>query len=242
MTRPAFFTVVYYKDYDYLLGAIEQHAEMGPHLVIDTSPPKEAIRFSKLPKSVLWINEPFYGEGWKEFRLRSATESAMNKAKLLDADILVYLDADEFYTKDSVTMLFPWAKKGIIEVQCAHWLPDGKPYIFGTSEWHSRLWPRNGDVEIAYNVAWKKHPAYNGNPEHHPVPWPRPGLEKIRVEGAFMHHVHYGFGPKAVEVETAQTTIDGWPDNKMGVEPVPDLPERLRRWRDDNIRPSEAFL
>lgn len=241
MIRPAFFTVVYHKDYDYLLGAIEQHAEMGPHLVLDTSAPNDAKRFTRLPKSVIWIHEPFYGEGWKEFRLRSAVESALHKARLLDADILVYLDSDEFYTKESVEMLFPWAEKAMVEVQYVHWLPDGNPYTFGASEWHPRLWPRQSAVDIAANIAWQHHPAYNGNPEHHPVPWPPSGLQTIRVYGAFRHHVHYGIGPKVQDLETAKTTIDGWPDAKTPV-PAPPLPERLRQWRDESLRPSEAFL
>lgn len=241
MTRVAFFTVVYHKDYDYLLGSIEHHAEMGLHLVLDTSMPKDAIHFSKLPKSVVWVHEPFYGEGWKEFRLRSAVESALSHSRALDADVLVYLDSDEFYVRESSEMLFPWAEKALVEVQYVHWLPDGKPYTFGASEWHPRLWPRNAGVEIATNIAWQGHPAYNGNPEHHPVPWPRPGLQMIRVYGAFRHHIHYGIGPKAQDLETARTTIDGWPDNKMPV-PAPPLPERLKRWQEEGIRPSAAFL
>lgn len=241
MTKAAFFSVVYHKDYDYLLGSIEQHAEMGPHLVIDTSPSSEAKRFPKLPKSVIWVNEPFYGEGWKEFRLRSAVESAMNKARFLDADVLVYLDADEFFTLEAVQNLFPYAEKALVEIQCAHWMPDGKPYTFGASEWHPRLWPRSATVEIAVNIAWQKHTAYNGNPEHHPVPWPMPPLQRDRVYGAFWHHVHYGIGPKVADLETARTTIDGWPDNKTEVPATP-LPERLRQWKENGIKPSEAFL
>src|SRR5204863_9320657 len=93
-----FFTVCWYKDYEYLLGGVEHHATMGKHLILDTSPPEYAVKFRNLPSSVLWMHEPFYGAGWKNFRLRTALEHAMENARLLESEILVYLDADEFYT------------------------------------------------------------------------------------------------------------------------------------------------
>lgn len=241
MTRPIFFTVVYHEDYDYLLGSIEHHAAMGSHLVLDTSPPDRVRKFSKLPDSVIWVHEPFYGCGWKEFRLRSAVERAMRQARHLSGDILVYLDSDEFYTSDSVEKLFPWAEKAFVEVQYVHWLPDGRPYTFGHSEWHSRLWPRQADIQIAHNIAWQSHPAYNGNPEHHPVPLRSPDLQAIRVYGTFRHHLHYGIGHKMEDLETAQTTIDGWPDQKTEILSPP-LPDRILKWKDEGIKPSESFL
>lgn len=236
-----FFTVVYYKDYDFLLGAIEHHAEMGKHLVLDTSPPEHAIKFKGLPSSVLWMHEPFYGCGWKEFKLRSAVEDAMKGARLLGSDILVYLDSDEFYSRESVDNLFPWAQKAMVEIQYVHWKRDGFAYTFGHSEWHCRLWPTSADVQVAENEAWKQHPKYNGNPEHHPVPVPPVGLPVIRAYGTFRHHLHYALGPKALDEETAQNTIDGWPDRCTQVA-APPLPEKLLAWKEKGIRPSEAFL
>lgn len=241
MSKVAFFTVAYYQDYDVLLGAIEHHAKMGKHLVLDTSPLEHAKRFAKLPSSVLWIHAPYYGCGWKDFRLRSAVQHAMESARLLESDVLVYLDSDEFYSSESVEQLFPWAEKAMVEVQYVHWKRDGKAYTFGASEWHCRLWPAKSLVRIVENEAWKLHPKYNGNPEHHPVAVPPIGLPVIRLYGGFRQHLHYAIGPKALDEETAVNTIEGWPDKGLQVESPP-LPEKLRAWREDGIKPSEAFL
>jgi hypothetical protein len=241
-TKPSvcFFTVVHYKDYDFLLGAIEHHAEMGKHLVLDTSPMEHAKRFRKLPSSVLWINAPFYGSGWREFQLRTAVVDAMRSARLLGCEVLVYLDSDEFYAKESVDNLFPWAKEAMVEIQYVHWKRDGHAYTFGPSEWHCRLWPSDADVRIAENQAWKKHPKYNGNSEHHPVPVQPVGLPVIRVYGPFRHHLHYALGPKALDEETAENTIDGWPNGDQVS--APPLPEKLLAWKEKGVLPSEAFL
>jgi hypothetical protein len=187
------------------------------------------------------MHAPFYGAGWGNVKLRTAVEDAMKNASLLGSDIMVYLDADEFYTKESVEQLFPWAQKAMVEVQYVHWKPDGKAYVFGPSEWHSRLWPTGRLAEIAKNMAWQAHPKYDGNPEHHPVPVPPAGLPVIRVYGEFRHHLHYAFGPKAADLETAVNTIDGWPDAGRQVG-SPELPERLKAWRDKGVPPREAFL
>lgn len=239
--KVAFFTITGGgDDYEFLLGAIEQHAEMGTHLVLDTTPPDRAIRFSKLPDSVIWVHEPFYGHGWKEFRLRSAVDTAMKKAKLLDADVLVYLDSDEFYIKESSEQLFPRALDAGIEVGYVHWRKDGRPYTFGHSEWHLRIWPRTSDVRIVQNTAWQAHPNYNGNPEDHPVTIPGEKLQLIRVYGHFRHHLHYAFGVKADDDEKARLTIDGWPDKGVPATAAP-WPEKLVLWRDKGILPSESF-
>lgn len=236
----SFFTVVYYKDYDYLLGSIEQHAAMGTHLVLDTSPPDKAIRFRKLPDSVIWINEPDFGVGWASFKLRSAVERAMVKARALKGDVLVYLDSDEFYSKDSPERLFRWGEEALVETQYIHWRKDGLPYTFGHSEWHPRIWPRDSWVKISENTAWQQHPKYNGNPEHHPVPVQPQELPIIRVYGQYRHHVHYALGPKAEDDGTAKDTIDGWPDKGILANPV-EWPEKLVLWRDKGIPPSESF-
>lgn len=236
----AFFTVTCADDYDALLGGIEHHAEMGPHLVLDTTPEDRAIKFSKLPDNVIWIHEPLYGSGWKDFKLRSAVERAMKKARAFATDILVYRDSDEFYVKESVDQLFPWAKEAIVEVGYVHWRKDGNPYTFGHSEWHTRIWPTKSNVVIAPNLAWQAHPNYNGNPEHHPVPVPPVGLPMIRVYGHFRHHLHYAIGPKMDDEETARNTIEGWP-NKGIPAPIVPWPEKLALWRDKGIPPSDSF-
>lgn len=240
MPKVCFFTVTCSQDYDFLFGSIEHHAEMGSHLVLDTSPPEQAIKFSKLPDSVIWLHEPTFGSGWKEFRLRSAVERAMRKARAISSDVLVYLDSDEFFTKESSTLLFPWATNAMVEVETIHWKMDGKPYIFGFSEWHRRLWPTSGDVVIPLNAGWPLHPAYNGNPEHHPMPEGRGSLQFIRVYGHFHHHVHYAIGSKSQDEETAVGTIVGWPDKGREIAPVP-WPEKLRLWKETGAPPSESF-
>jgi hypothetical protein len=225
-------------DYEFLLGAIEHHAEMGRHLVLDTTPPERAVRFSRLPKSVVWIHEPRYGHGWKDFRLKTAVGRAMNLAQELKTDVLIYLDSDEFYTPDSPAALFPLAVDTMLEVNYVHWKRDGYPYVFGETEWHPKIWPSSSGVEIVNNTFWPQHPHYNGNPEHHATVKAPPGMARIRVPGNFRHHLHYAVGQKCDE--TAKTTIAGWPDGGVRVPPIL-WPEKLALWRDTGIRPSESF-
>lgn len=239
MPKVCFFTVTCFDDYEFLLGSIEHHAEMGRHLVLDTSPPEKAVKFNRLPDSVEWIHEPNFGSGWKEFKLRSAVERAMHLAKNLDSDVLVYHDSDEFYSNDSPDRLFPFAQDAMVSVNYTHWRKDGLPYIFGESEWHPRLWPKVSAVQIAPNVAWQNHPAYNGNPEHHPVAIPPSGLQSLRVQGNFRHHLHYALGSKADEEETAKTTIAGWPDGQRV--PLVPWPAKFSLWKNKGILPSESF-
>jgi len=96
-------------------------------------------------------------------------------------------------------------------------------------------------AEISENIAWRSHPAYNGNPEHHPVPVQPAGLPLIRVYGEFRHHLHYALGRKADDVDCAVSTIDGWPDLGKLAADVP-WPDRLRFWKETGILPHEAFL
>jgi hypothetical protein len=235
-----FFTVTCVRDYEHLLGGIEHHAEMGLHLVLDTTPVEKAVKFTKLPDSVIWIHEPVFGEGWANFRLRSAVERAMRKARALPVDVLVYLDSDEFFTKDSADLLFQWGVTAMVETLTLHWRKDGNPWAYEESEWHRRVWPRLADVKIAENMAWQAHPKYNGNPEHHPVPVPPSGLQVLRVYGNFHHHFHYSVGLKAGDEESAVATIAGWPDRGVIAPQVP-WPERLALWRDTGVLPSESF-
>lgn len=239
MVKATFFTVTYFDDYDFLLGSIEHHAEMGRHVVLDTSPADKAIKFNRLPDSVQWFHEPNFGHGWKEFKVRTALERAMSLAKELEGEILIYLDSDDFYSSDSPERLFPYATEAIVGVNYTHWKKDGFPYIFGPSEWHSKLWPKKSDVRFALNEAWKVHSAYDGNPERHPVAVSESGFPYLRVQGNFRHHLHYALGPKAEEETTALATVDGWP-NGSRVPKVP-WPAKLDLWKNKGIRPSEFF-
>jgi hypothetical protein len=236
----AFFTVTHYKDYDFLLGSIEHHARMGYHLVLDTSPREHAAIPSGLPETVRWIHEPLYGSGWKQFKMRTAVDRACALAREFGTDVLASLDSDEFYSEDSPELLFPHAARHPVSVHCTHWKSDGLPYMFGKSEWHLRLWPRNCDVRIAANLDWTKHPDYNGNPEHHPVPVPPAGRPEIRVPGNFHHHVHYAFSPD-FDSDAGARMIDGWPDGGFRVPVVP-WPHRLRMWQAAGIKPSTYYM
>lgn len=255
MSKVCFFTVTRAEDYDFLLGSIEHHAQMGSHLVLDTSPPEKAIRFRHLPDSVIWLHEPDYFDGWKRFRCRSAVERAAKLAKAFFSDVVVYTDSDEFWSADSPAKLFPWAEEAMVEVIQLHWREDLKsraprrpeepdpppvlkPYRYGHSEWHARLWPGNARVEVATNVAWANHVKYDGNPERHPVLVPPAGLPLIRVFGEFHHHVHYAFCKK--DGNTAAECIDGWPNGGQEVGAVP-WPDKLRLWKEKGIPPSDSF-
>jgi len=227
------------EDYDFLLGGIWHHAKMGTHLVLDTCLKPKSFR--GLPSGVRWINEPIYGSGWKKFKLRTAVERAKMLALESKANILVYLDSDEFFSLDSEEWLFPLANDRAVEVKNVHWKTDFNPYEFGNSEWHLRVWPSKMDVQIARNEAWLVHPRYNGNPEHHPVPVLPKGVYPIRAHGSFHHHLHYAIGSKTQETEVAEATIQGWPDHGKILTKV-DWPGPLALWRDKNIAPSSYFL
>ena len=240
--KAAFFTVCGGgDDYEFLLGSIEHHATMGYHVVLDTTPPERAKKFRNLPDTVFWIHEPFYGSGWANFQLRTAAERARKIAKHVDAEVLIYMDSDDFYIPETKDTIFPLAKYYGVELNYVHWKPDGKPYTFGASEWHLRMWNRDANVTINLNLAWPVHPKYNGNPEHHPVPVSPPELQVVRAHGCWRHHVHYALGEKAKEQSTAVTTIMGWPDKGTLVQPVA-WPTKLALWRDKGIKPSESFL
>lgn len=222
------------EDYDFLLGQIEHHALMGRHVILDTTPTDQAMLFD-VPDTVRWIHEPLYGQGWKEFRLRSAVERAMGLARESGAEVLAYLDCDEFFSAECLGWVFPLAQDRMVELKTVTWLPDG-PRDFGESEWHRRLWPASMDVEILRNDAWIAHPDYNGNPEHHPIASPRSG-KIVRVHGPLHHHLHYAMGEKAVQLETARTTIEGWASGGVRIPKVP-WPDRLQAWKEGGPRPS----
>lgn len=238
----AFFTVTRSRDYDYVLGSIEHHARMGRHVILDTTLPEHGPKtFRGLPPSVTWIHEPIYGCGWKEFRYVASSQRALEVAASLKTDVLVWLDSDEFFSEDFLEDVAPQALFAVIEVQCIHWRKDGHSYLFGESEWHTRIWPRWANLRVGINSAWAEHKDYNGNPEHHAIVHVAPNLPKMKILSPCHHHVHYAVGAGRDDDETAQTTVDGW---QGGGRRVPDVawPAKLALWRFKGINPSESFL
>jgi len=230
------------EDYDFLLGSIEHHAKLGNHFILDTSPESRRVIYD-VPESAFVAWNPAYGDGWKNFKLRTAIDDAIIMAKLIypESDVIAILDSDEFYSLDSESLLFPFATEKMVQVKTITWKPDGKAYDFGESEWHARLWPAKMNVRIARNEAWLVHPKYNGNPEHHPVYCAPSDQDVMRFHGPFHHHVHYALGEKAQQLETAENTISGWAAGGVEVPPVP-WPELLVGWKRHGIRPSSLFM
>lgn len=227
-------------DYEFLLGSIEHHAAMGRHVVLDTTPAPEARTFGHLPSTVRWIHEPIYGRGWKEFRLRSAVERAVALARESGAEILAYLDCDEFFSRDIQSWVLPLARIRMVEVKTVTWMRDGSSRDMGESEWHRRLWPARMPVSIVRNEAWIGHPMYNGNPEHHPYAQPENLASVVRAHGQFHHHMHYALGGKADDTETADTTIAGWRSGGIEV-PRQEWPAPLQLWKMRGVLPSSRF-
>lgn len=227
------------EDYDFLLGSIEHHAKMGRHVVLDTTPPGVAKSFKGLPGSVVWVHEPIYGAGWKEFKFRSALVRALGIAQEQGTDVVAQLDCDEYFSEDSPEKLFPTATYALVSVETIHWMRDGMPYSFGRSEFHARLWPAKMPVTWPVNSAWLASPHYNGNPDHHAIVRAPEGAHHVKVDGHFHYHLHYAVGEKSLDEETARTTIRGWPHGAPArMEPTP-LP--IWRWRRRGIKPSEGF-
>lgn len=224
-------------DYEFLLGAVEHHAKMGAHLVLDTTPLDRGARsFRNLPDSVLWVYEPEFGHGWGNFRFASALKRAVSLAELMfKPDVLVQLDSDDFYTLDSEP-IFEYGLDAVIELQYVHWLRDGNPYIFGESEWHRRIWPARRGITI------EKDPetARTGAPCTHPVLSIPDGIRTRRAEGLHRHHLHFAISDKAADDRIAKSSITGWPHGGIIVEPRP-WPEKLHLWKTEGLRPSTWF-
>jgi len=237
-----FFTVTRSKDYNYLLGSIEHHAKMGRHVVLDTTMPGENPKqFRNLPPSVTWIHEPLYGSGWKEFRFVAASQRALNAAMDMKPDVLIWLDSDEFFSESIISEVIPHALYSIVDTISIHWKKDGHPYMFGESEWHTKIWPRWVNLRVGLNLAWPVHKDYNGNPEHHAILHVNPSSSKMRVLGPYRHHLHYAIGPNRDDEDTARTTIQGWAEGGKRLPDV-DWPAKMDLWRSKGIEPIESFL
>lgn len=240
--RPCFVTVCGGgEDYDFLLGAIQHHADLGDHLVLDTTPPERVQYFKDLPRSVRWIHEPIYGSGWDTFRFVSALSRAIDLAEYIFApDVIVQLDSDDFFSEDS-WVLFPLASKEVIELQYVHWLKDGNPYVFGESEWHRRMWPAHRGIHVVQDPGWSMSRNFDGNPDTHPMLRVPDGVDVTRVGGLYRHHLHFALGKKADDHRVAVSSITGWPHAKRKAHKTP-WPFPLASWRDTGTPPSRRYL
>lgn len=228
------------QDYEFLLGAIEHHAKLGNHLVLDTTPAWGVREFRNLPRSVCWIHAPNYGAGWKNFRYVSALRDAVNFAENIfkDADVLVQLDSDDFFSPDAEeAFATSWVGKSVVELQYVHWLRDGYPYIFGESEWHRRIWPARRGVRYEPDPSWSQT---MGSEETHPKLWIPDGMRVWRIEDLCRHHLHFAIGSKAKDDEIARSSVTGWPNGGTKVYPSP-WPAPLQLWRDRGELPSRRF-
>jgi hypothetical protein len=245
MRRPlptvAFFTVCGGgEEYEFLLGSIEHHATMGRHFVLDTTPAPHARQFVNLPPTVTWIHEPLYGQGWGDFRCRSALARAAGLADQCGAQVVVCLDCDEFYSANAHRRVFARAVDAMIEVFTVHYQRDGTAREYGATEWHRRAWPAKRGVAILPNPYWIAHADFDGNPERHPLITTPSDLDVIRVRGRFHHHLHYAIGGKAERFGTAASVIADWSTGGRAIAPAP-WPDKLCAWRDHGTLPSKSF-
>lgn len=219
------------EEYNYLFGSMAHHANIGSHVVLDTSPPQWAIQPKNLPASVQWHYEPIYGHGLANFRGQDAIDRAIAIARQLDISVIVHLDCDEFFTPN-IADLFPMALNNIIAVKAYHWYPDVKAYEF--NDWKRRLGPAKDGIHMGLNVSWAKHPKYNGNPQNHSF---LSGFKAIRVDGVFLHHVPKAVGKKHDLRNPGTKIAMPW---VTPLDPVP-WPEDLELWRTKGVPPSDKY-
>lgn len=248
MSKVTFFTVCGGgEEYEFLLGSIEHHAKLGRHFILDVSGgPPPGIQ--NLPSGVQFFRNPIYDSGdWKKFRLASALEDARKGALEIfpDTDFLVHLDCDEYFDVEALRPLLGRYERlevpRVFIFQTIHWR-CGEALRFGPSEWHLRAWDVRAKVEVVKNLSWPVSPSYNGNPEHHPVLSPKNiRHEIVQVARPIHYHVHYQLGQKKDFLETAQSTIDGWPGGTPVENPCP-MPVPLVKWDLEGTLPSSKFF
>lgn len=224
-------------DYEFLLGSIEHHAQHGNHVVLDTAPMDRARQFNRLPKSVLWVHEPVYGSGWKEFRYVDALNRALGLCEqAFDPKALAQTDSDDFW----IPGVFDEGRRAVVELQYGHWMPDGFPYVFGESEFHRRLFPAKSGIRYIEDPAWTSSRTYNGNPQTHPKLNLPDGMTVVQLDGLYRHHVHFALSEKASDDEIARGSITGWPHGGLRQARAA-WPDKLAHWRDLGILPSSTF-
>jgi glycosyltransferase involved in cell wall biosynthesis len=231
------------EDYEFLLGAILHHAALGhAHVVLDTTPPARARRFHSLPPSVRWVHNPVYGHGIAAFRYVRALNDAIELAEATEADVICYLDADEYMDREGLRLAARLAQANMVEVFTLHHVSPHEALMV-EGEWHRRLWPARRGVRVIENGAWRAHPDYNGNPEWHAFAQPPEGMGVIRADGAYHHHLHYAVGdkPRTHPWAESRRVMGGDPGADVTVPVSWPWPEPLLRWFRHGERPSEKF-
>lgn len=230
-------------DYEFLLGAVLHHARLAhAHVVLDTTPPARARRFHGLPPSVVWAHSPVYGHGVDQFRYVAALNDAILMAEDTGADVICYLDADEYMGREGLRIAAGPAAEAVVEVFTLHHLSPERALVV-EGEWHRRLWPARRGVRVIENGAWRGHPDYNGNPEWHCFAQPPSSMGVVRALGAGHHHLHYAVGEKARTHPWAESrkVMGGCPEQDRTVAVAEPWPEPLLHWYRDGRRPSEMF-
>lgn len=217
-------------DYEFLLGAIREHATMGKHVVLDVTPAAKRKQFKNLPPSVVWVNDDSYQSDTKMFKFHSALLKVNEIARTMGTEIIVNMDSDEFFEPAATSKLFPLAFESALEHLIVTWGCDNQPHVRWDA-WLRRIWPTKMIVDIPRNVGWTKHPEYNGNPEMHPIPmWP-PGARMTRTKELAHHHIHWTIHHKGHH-PFSEWPVAGWCE----------WPPLLKLWKEKDIAPSLAFL
>lgn len=223
-------------DYEFLLGAIQEHSILSTrHVVYDVTPHAERRVFRKLPSSVAWVQatQDYAGGNWHTFRSRAAVVDAhrlaVETAQRAGCDVLARLDCDEFMSARIGDVLPLIGRDKGLEHYIVHYTKDLRAYY---KKWGyaRRICGVDVTVDMPLNAAWQRCPDYDGNPERHMIPiWKSP---RVRTDVLFHHHLHYAFPQKG-----CATAFSGWEEC-----PSVPLPDLLREWKEKGRLPSEEFL
>jgi hypothetical protein len=219
------------EDYELLLGCLERHLAHGSLVVVDTSPEDVRRRFD-LPAEVSWFHCPLFGRGAEGFRFATALNVGIGLAEELAPDVLVQVDADEYFEADLSAAIARASAGTVLDVKTLHHTAEGEALDF-SDEWHRRIWPARRGIRFRLNPRHQ-------NPEFHPAMDVPMGIPIERETGTLHHHLHYAVGSKASDLHTARTTIPGWPDAGRRVR-VPPWPALVARWQRGGPPPSSSF-
>lgn len=219
-------------EYNYVLGSLAHHAEMGRHIVLDTTPLQFRFIPGKLPDSVKWIYDPTYGFGESKFRYADALNRLISEATFIGAQVVCYVDADEFFTLGTEKVAFPLAFSHVILPSIVHWDYLPAPYHF-RQEFHIRIWPLRFRGYFPREVkAWIQNPSYDGNPQRHTICQFYHDVPFQRIAVPIHHHLRGAVGTKRHGSVEAGERLDPahfpWP-------------EPLRLWRERGREPMEDF-